>query len=98
MLGGFIINYNTYRDRASRYTEDEVVSFGEWVLWLAIVTLVPIYGIIHVFITACGQGKKESMRNFARAYLIFVALLFIVFMFLTTSITHAVLGAVQWMF
>ena len=88
-------NYETYQDITSRQHDDQVVTLGEWAAWLAIVTLVPIYGIIHVFITAFGQNKKDSMRNFARVYLIYLGITFFISFALIMPIIYTVTEVIQ---
>lgn len=46
----------------------EVVTMGEWIKFLLMTSLIPIYGFILLVLTALGKkDAKESMREFAKA-------------------------------
>lgn len=54
----------------------EVVTMGEWIKFLLMTSLIPIYGFILLVLTALGKkDAKESMKEFAKAECaIFVAI------------------------
>lgn len=46
----------------------EVVTMGEWIKFILMTSLIPIYGFILLVLTALGKkDAKESMREFAKA-------------------------------
>lgn len=46
----------------------EVVTMGEWIKFLLMTSLIPVYGFILLVLTALGKkDSKESMREFAKA-------------------------------
>lgn len=46
----------------------EVVTMGEWIKFLLMTSLIPVYGFILLILTALGKkDAKESMREFAKA-------------------------------
>lgn len=46
----------------------EVVTMGEWIKFLLMTSLIPVYGFILMVLTALGKkDAKESMREFAKA-------------------------------
>lgn len=46
----------------------EVVTMGEWIKFLLMTSLIPVYGFILLVLTALGKkDAKESMREFAKA-------------------------------
>lgn len=55
----------------------EVVTMGEWIKFILMTSLIPIYGFILLVLTALGKkDAKESMREFAKAECaIFIAIL-----------------------
>lgn len=66
---------------------NDPVSMGEWILNL-IVLNVPIVGFIMTFVWGFGTSAKPSLRNFARAMLIFKVILFVlvVLLFILLSV------------
>lgn len=46
----------------------EVVTMGEWIKFILMTSLIPIYGLVLLVLTAIGKkDAKESMREFAKA-------------------------------
>lgn len=58
-------------------SESEIVSVGEWIV-SNIILMIPIVGIVMMFVWAFSSHGKASKRNWARAMLILVAILIIV--------------------
>lgn len=56
---------------------DETVSVGDW-LGSLFLTLIPVVGIVLVFVWAFGSSTKPSKRNFFRAYLIYALIFFVI--------------------
>ncbi len=53
----------------------EPVSVGEWLITFLIM-VIPIVGIIMLFVWAFGSGAKASKKNFAQAQLIVFLIIF----------------------
>jgi hypothetical protein len=51
------------------------VKTGEWIITL-LITMIPVIGIIMLFVWAFGGNANPSKANFAKAGLIFMAILF----------------------
>lgn len=61
--------------QAYRAMNEKPMSVGEWILTL-IVMSIPIANIIMMFVWGFGDGNT-SRKNYCRAYLIFVAITFV---------------------
>ncbi len=66
-------------------TEPQPVSLGHWILTL-IVLAIPLVNIIMLFVWGFASGVQPSKRNFCRAYLVILAIVFVV------AILFAILG------
>lgn len=53
---------------------DQTVSVKEWLLTM-LVTMIPIVGIVMVFVWAFGDSTKKSKSNFFKAYLVWLLIL-----------------------
>ena len=67
------IPVNAVRDTA--YYTEEPVSTGEYVLSI-LLTMIPIVGFFLTLVWAFGSSTKVGKRNFARATLIWMVILF----------------------
>lgn len=54
-------------------TDRNIISVGEWVLYLFLFSI-PIVNIIMLCIWAFGQEPNPTKKNFAKAYLIWIAI------------------------
>ena len=52
---------------------EEPMSVGEWMITMLLMIL-PCINIIMLFVWAFGSGSKQSKSNFAKAYLIWLAI------------------------
>jgi len=60
---------------------EKEVSVGEWLITFIIFSI-PIIGFIILFVWAFGDNTKPSKRNWARAMLISIIVLFLLAMFI----------------
>lgn len=56
--------------------EEEPVKISEYLLILGLCTFIPCVGIILLFVFAFSKDEKESKRNFCKAYLIVMGIVF----------------------
>jgi succinate dehydrogenase/fumarate reductase cytochrome b subunit len=56
-------------------TQFPAVKTGEWIVTL-LVTMIPLVGIIMLFVWAFGGNANPSKANYAKAGLIFMAIVF----------------------
>ncbi|MEG1069644.1 MAG: zinc-ribbon domain-containing protein [Ruthenibacterium sp.] len=73
---------------------DDPVTMGEWMLDL-IVLNIPLLGFIMTFVWGFGTSAKPSLRNFARAMLVFKVILFILTVLLIVLFVTALLAEPQ---
>ena len=57
---------------------DETVSVGEWML-MTLVFMLPVVGLIMLFVWAFGGGVKKSKANYCKAALIWSAILIAIY-------------------
>ena len=69
-------------------TEQNPVSVGEWVLTYLILC-VPIVNIVMLFVWAFGSSTNPSKANWAKASLIWFAIVFVLYMVLAGAIIAA---------
>lgn len=62
-------NYNPYQ----MPVDNSVMSVGDWVITMLIVAI-PLVGIVMLFIWAFGDNTNQNKANFAKAYLIWIAI------------------------
>jgi heme/copper-type cytochrome/quinol oxidase subunit 2 len=62
-------NYNPYH----MPVDNSVMSVGDWVITMLIVAI-PLVGIVMLFIWAFGDNTNQNKANFAKAYLIWIAI------------------------
>lgn len=60
---------NTDPIQTTQYAEPDAVSVGEWMI-AYLLQIIPIVGIVMLFIWAFGEGTKPSKANWAKATLI----------------------------
>ncbi len=59
-------------------TQFAAVKTGEWIVTL-LITMIPIVGIVMLFVWAFGGNANPSKANFAKAGLIFMAIIFAIY-------------------
>jgi hypothetical protein len=62
-------------------TQTSVMSVKDWAITL-ILTMIPLVGIIMLFIWAFGAGHNENKSNWAKAALIIAAVVFVIYIIL----------------
>ncbi len=60
-------------------TQSKPVSTGDWIVTI-IIAAIPIVNIIMLLVWAFGSGTNPSKANWAKAYLIFIAVLIVLYM------------------
>lgn len=73
---------------------DEVVSVKDWLITLLILAI-PIVGIVMLFVWGFGNGTNANKRNFAKASLIWAAIIFVLYLLLAIFFLSAFLSALQ---
>lgn len=63
-------HYNPYQMPAQ---DNSVMSVGDWVVTMLIVAI-PLVGFVMLFIWAFGDNTNQNKANFAKAYLIWLAI------------------------
>lgn len=75
-------------------TQFPAVKTGEWIVTL-LVSMIPIVGIIMLFVWAFGGNANPSKANFAKATLIFVAIVFVLYVLIALVFGAAILSGLQ---
>lgn len=68
------------------------VKTGEWVITF-LITSIPIVGFIMLFVWAFGSGTNESKANWAKAALIWLAIITVIYVLLALVFGAALLAA-----
>ena len=69
-------------------TENKTMSVGDWMLTM-LITSIPVVGFIMLFVWAFGDSTNPSKKNWAKATLIFFAILFVLYMIIGAAILGA---------
>lgn len=81
-----------YQYQAPRDELEEPMTMGEWLISL-LITMIPCAGIVMVFVWAFSSTEKKSKSNFFKAYLIFLAISFVI-VFVMLIVAFAAIAAV----
>jgi succinate dehydrogenase/fumarate reductase cytochrome b subunit len=73
-------------------TNQVAVKTGEWVLTF-LITSIPVIGFIMLFVWAFGSGTNESKANFAKAALIWFAIIMGIYILFALVFGAALLSA-----
>lgn len=68
------------------------VKTGEWVLTF-LITAIPVVGIIMLFVWAFGSGTNESKSNWAKAALLWFAIVIAIYILIAVVFGAALLSA-----
>lgn len=77
LIGNYGIREN-YQVGQSKETKENIVLVMQW-LGILMVMCIPVVGIITLIVMACAD-INQSMKNFARAALIFMVIMMILFL------------------
>jgi hypothetical protein len=72
----------------------EVVKTGEWV-WTLFLTFIPLVNIIMFFVWAFGSGTNPNKANWAKASLIWIAIVICIYILIFLIFGAAILAAFQ---
>lgn len=72
-------NQNTNMENQSN--NNDVISTGNWFVTL-LITAIPLIGIIMLFVWGFSDGTNPNKRNWARAALIWVAIVIVINIFM----------------
>ena len=75
-------------------TQFPAVKTGEWIVTL-LVTMIPLVGFIMLFVWAFGGNTNPSKANFAKATLIFMAIIFILYVIIALLFGAAILAGLN---
>lgn len=73
-------------------TKQLPVKTGEWAITL-LVTSIPIVGFIMLFVWAFGSNKNESKANWAKAALIWLAIIIVIYILIALIFGAALISA-----
>ncbi len=62
-------------------TENKTMSVGDWMLTLLLASI-PLVGVVMLFVWAFGDSTNLSKKNWAKATLIFLAILLVLYLIL----------------
>ena len=68
--------------------ENKAMSVGDWIITM-IVTAIPLVGFIMLFVWAFGSGTNLSKKNWAKAALIFYAIIIVLYFLFFAAIMGA---------
>ena len=68
--------------------ENKAMSVGDWIITM-IVTAIPLVGLIMLFVWAFGSGTNLSKQNWAKAALIFYAIMIVLYFLFFAAIIGA---------
>jgi hypothetical protein len=71
--------------------ENKAMSVGNWIITM-IVTAIPLVGFIMLFVWAFGSGTNLSKQNWAKAALIFYAIIIVLYFLFFAAIMGAVVS------
>lgn len=60
------------------HQENQVVKMGEWMVTY-LITMIPLIGIIMMFVWAFGSNTKPSKANWAKAALLWSVIIFVIY-------------------
>jgi hypothetical protein len=69
-----------------------VVKTGEWVVTI-LITAIPVVGFIMLFVWAFGSGTNPSKSNWAKAILIWIAIIIVLYIIFFALFGAALLSA-----
>jgi hypothetical protein len=72
--------------------ENKTMSVGDWIITM-IVTAIPLVGFIILFVWAFSSGTNLSKKNWAKAALIFYAIIMVLYFLFFASIIAAMASA-----
>jgi|TARA_B110000908_G_scaffold132402_1_gene155872 hypothetical protein len=72
--------------------ENKTMSVGDWIITM-IVTAIPLVGFIMLFVWAFSSGTNLSKKNWAKAALIFYAIIMVLYFLFFASIIAAMASA-----
>lgn len=70
-----------------------VMSVGDWLITLVILTVIPIVNIVMAFVWAFSSGTNENKRNFCRAILILWAIILVLYIIIFAIFGAAIMSA-----
>ncbi len=73
-------------------TNQVSVKTGEWVLTI-LISAIPLVGLIMLFVWAFGSGTNESKANWAKATLIWIAIIIVIYVLFALIFGAALLAA-----
>jgi hypothetical protein len=68
--------------------ENKVMSVGDWMITMLIASI-PLVGFIMLFVWAFSEGTSPSKKNWARATLIFLIILFVLYFIIGAALFGA---------
>ncbi len=72
--------------------ENKTMSVGDWIITM-IVTAIPLVGFIMLFVWAFSSGTDLSKKNWAKAALIFYAIIMVLYFLFFASFIAAMASA-----
>ncbi|MDA9316959.1 dolichyl-diphosphooligosaccharide--protein glycosyltransferase subunit 2 [Polaribacter sp.] len=72
--------------------ENKTMSVGDWIITM-IVTAIPLVGFIMLFVWAFSSGTNLSKKNWAKAALIFYAIIMVLYFLFFASMIAAMASA-----
>jgi hypothetical protein len=89
---GFILKSNIMNDQLENQTNFNVVKTGDWFLTL-LITAIPLVGFIMLFVWAFSGGTNPSKANWAKAALLWFAVLLAIYLLVILVFGAAFLSA-----
>ena len=71
--------------------KNAAVSFGDWLFTLAVM-LVPVVGLIMLFVWSFAPGTNLSKKNFSRAYLVIMLVVYAILAFAALLTYSKIIG------
>jgi len=68
--------------------DNKEMSVGDWMITL-LISVIPLVGFIMLFVWAFGSGTNVSKQNWAKATLVFAAILVVLYFILGAAIIGA---------
>ncbi len=75
-------------------TQFPAVKTGEWIVTL-LIGMIPIVGLVMLFVWSFGGNANPSKANFAKAALIFTAIVFVLYVIIALVFGAALLAGFQ---
>ena len=73
-------------------SENKSMSVGDWIITM-LITAIPLVGLIMLFVWGFSEGTNESKKNWAKATLIFYAIIFVLYFVFLGSLIGGMIAA-----